>query len=77
MRCCLATKHTQPTSDGAYSFLPLLEKERVQNRHWLDRSEFLQVVATVASFLLLVLTNVHPALIILATAAHGGLPARP
>jgi chromate transporter len=156
---------------GAYSFLPLLEKEMVQNRQWLDRSEFLQVVgmaevfpgaisikfatyigykmagiagvlvanlanllppallmivaawaysrykgvphvkaaldmvryaviamlvaiavksvdtlhltqpkvlvAMVASFLLLVLTNVHPALIILAVALYGGLMAHP
>ena len=29
---------------GAYSFLPLIESEVVKNRHWLDESEFLEVV---------------------------------
>lgn len=29
---------------GAYSFLPLLEKELVQNHQWLDKPEFLEVV---------------------------------
>lgn len=29
---------------GAYSFLPLTEKEVVQNRRWLEKSEFLEVV---------------------------------
>ncbi len=29
---------------GAYSFLPLLEKEAVQNHHWLEKQEFLEVV---------------------------------
>ena len=29
---------------GAYSFLPLLEKEIVQNHQWLDKAEFLDVV---------------------------------
>lgn len=29
---------------GAYSFLPLLEKELVQNHQWLNKSEFLEVV---------------------------------
>ena len=35
---------------GAYSFLPLLEKEVVQNQRWLDRSEFLEVVAMAEVF---------------------------
>jgi chromate transporter len=35
---------------GAYSFLPLLEKEMVQNHQWLDRSEFLQVVGMAEVF---------------------------
>ena len=30
---------------GAYSFLPLMEKELVINYHWLDKNEFLEVVA--------------------------------
>ena len=29
---------------GAYSFLPLIEKEVVQNHNWLDKPEFLEVV---------------------------------
>jgi len=29
---------------GAYSFLPLIEREVVQNHHWLDRPEFLEVL---------------------------------
>lgn len=29
---------------GAYSFLPLMEKELVNNHHWLDKNEFLDVV---------------------------------
>jgi chromate transporter len=29
---------------GAYSFLPLMEKELVQNYQWLDKPEFLEVV---------------------------------
>ena len=32
---------------GAYSFLPLLEKELVQNHQWLNKSEFLEVVGLV------------------------------
>jgi len=28
---------------GAYSFLPLMEKELVQNYQWLDKPEFLEV----------------------------------
>jgi chromate transporter len=32
---------------GAYSFLPLLEKELVQNHQWLSKSEFLEVVGLV------------------------------
>ena len=28
---------------GAYSFLPLMESELVQNHHWLNQSEFLDV----------------------------------
>ena len=29
---------------GAYSFLPLMEKELVNNYHWLDKNEFLDVM---------------------------------
>jgi len=29
---------------GAYSFLPLVEREVVEGYHWLDKSEFLEVV---------------------------------
>ena len=29
---------------GAYSFLPLIEREVVENHHWLDRPEFLEVL---------------------------------
>lgn len=29
---------------GAYSFLPLIEKEVVQNHNWLDKPEFLEIV---------------------------------
>ena len=29
---------------GAYSFLPLIEREVVQNYHWLDKPEFLEVL---------------------------------
>jgi chromate transporter len=35
---------------GAYSFLPLLEKEAVQSQRWLDHSEFLEVVAMAEVF---------------------------
>ena len=35
---------------GAYSFLPLLEKEVVQNRRWLDRPEFLEVTGMAEAF---------------------------
>jgi chromate transporter len=35
---------------GAYSFLPLLEKEVVQNHRWLDQSEFLEVVGMAEVF---------------------------
>jgi len=35
---------------GAYSFLPLVEKEVVQSRHWLDQPEFLAVVGMVELF---------------------------
>ena len=35
---------------GAYSFLPLLDREMVQNQRWLDRSEFLEVVAMAEVF---------------------------
>jgi chromate transporter len=35
---------------GAYSFLPLLEKEIVQNHQWLDKSEFLEAVGMVRIF---------------------------
>ena len=29
---------------GAYSFLPLIEREVVENHHWLDKPEFLEVL---------------------------------
>jgi chromate transporter len=35
---------------GAYSFLPLIEHEVVQNYHWLDKSEFLEVVGITRMF---------------------------
>jgi chromate transporter len=35
---------------GAYSFLPLLEEELVQNHHWLSKSEFLEVTGLVELF---------------------------
>ena len=35
---------------GAYSFLPLVEKEAVQNHKWLSRPEFLEVAGMVEFF---------------------------
>jgi len=35
---------------GAYSFLPLMEKEIVNNHQWLDKSEFLDVVGMTELF---------------------------
>ena len=35
---------------GAYSFLPLIEKEVVQYHHWLDKAEFLEVLGIVKIF---------------------------
>jgi len=35
---------------GAYSFLPLLEKEVVERYHWLTKDEFLDVLAMVKIF---------------------------
>jgi chromate transporter len=35
---------------GAYSFLPLTEKEVVQNHKWLEKPEFLEVVGMVELF---------------------------
>ena len=35
---------------GAYSFLPLIEREVVQNHHWLDKPEFLEVLGMVKVF---------------------------
>jgi len=35
---------------GAYSFLPLVEREVVQNHHWLDKPEFLEVLGIVRVF---------------------------
>ena len=35
---------------GAYSFLPLMEKEIVNNYHWLEKSEFLEVVGMAELF---------------------------
>ncbi|MDO8602921.1 MAG: chromate transporter [Candidatus Omnitrophota bacterium] len=35
---------------GAYSFLPLIEKEAVEKYHWLSKEEFLDVLAMVQVF---------------------------
>src|SRR3989338_3418108 len=35
---------------GAYSFLPLIEKEAVEKYHWLSRDEFLDVLGMVQIF---------------------------
>lgn len=35
---------------GAYSFLPLLEKELVQNQQWLESSEYLEVIGITKLF---------------------------
>ncbi len=35
---------------GGHSFLPLIETEVVQNHHWLDKSEFLDVVGITMLF---------------------------
>lgn len=35
---------------GAYSFLPLMEKEIVNNYHWMEKSEFLEVVGMAELF---------------------------
>ncbi len=35
---------------GAYSFLPLIEAEVVQNHHWLDKPEFLEVLGIARIF---------------------------
>lgn len=35
---------------GAYSFLPLIEREVVQNYHWLTKEEFLDVLGIVKIF---------------------------
>jgi len=35
---------------GAYSLLPLIEKEVVQNHHWLQQDEFLKVLGLVEVF---------------------------
>lgn len=35
---------------GAYSFLPLIETEVVQNQHWLDKPEFLEVLGIARIF---------------------------
>src|SRR3989338_5276217 len=35
---------------GAYSFLPLLEKEIVEKYHWLTKDEFLDVMVAVKIF---------------------------
>ena len=37
------------TFGGAYSFLPLIEREVVQNHHWLDKPEFLEVLGLVSA----------------------------
>ncbi len=35
---------------GAYSFLPLIQKEVVQKHHWLTKNEFLEVLGVVKIF---------------------------
>ena len=35
---------------GAYSFLPLIQTEVVQNHHWLNESEFLEVAGITKLF---------------------------
>ena len=35
---------------GAYSFLPLIEHEVVQNHHWLDKAEFLEITGITKLF---------------------------
>ena len=35
---------------GAYSFLPLMEQELVQNHNWLSKSEFLEITGVVEMF---------------------------
>ncbi|MHC4098690.1 MAG: chromate transporter [Planctomycetota bacterium] len=35
---------------GAYSFLPLIEREVVENNRWLDKTEFLEVVGITKMF---------------------------
>ena len=35
---------------GAYSFLPLIEHEVVENHHWLDKSEFLEIAGLTKLF---------------------------
>ena len=35
---------------GAYSFLPLIEREVVQYHHWLEKSEFLEVIGIASIF---------------------------
>src|SRR3989338_3029207 len=35
---------------GAYSFLPLIEKEVVEKYHWLTKQEFLDILAVVKIF---------------------------
>ena len=37
------------TFGGAYSFLPLIEREVVQNHHWLNKPEFLEVLGLVSA----------------------------
>ena len=48
---------------GAYSFLPLIQTEVVQNHHWLDESEFLDVAA---------ITKLFPGAISIKFATHTG-----
>jgi len=35
---------------GAYSFLPLMEKELVQNQHWLENAEYLEIIGITKLF---------------------------
>ena len=35
---------------GAYSFLPLMESELVQNHHWLEKAEYLEIIGITKLF---------------------------
>ena len=47
---------------GAYSFLPLMEAELVQNHQWLDESEFLEITGITKLFPAACVGNSKPAI---------------